>query len=329
MRRLSAYAMEPDVCADGRERGKIQMMGPEDKDKNEETGKESIQDEKRLVRARRLALKAAGDWGAESVGTYASSIAFFFFISIIPLLIFLLQLLPLTGVNEYQLYSFLIQLIPETARGLVSTVITEAYRRSFGIMSVSALFLAWAASRGTMALRLGLNHVYEVKERRPYPLLCLISIGYTVALLVIFSVILFLIFAGPLTHYLTMEMPELFHNPVTIKMRQKIYLNILMTILFALVYTFIPAGSRKFFRQLPGAFAVTVLWEVFSNLFAIYVRGYNTYTMFYGSLGAIAITLFWLYCLFYILLTGAYCNRFLGNRWERIKAVVFRKKTDA
>lgn len=178
-----------------------------------------------------------------------------------------------------------------------------------------------------MALRWGLNLVYDEKEQRSYPILCLLAIGYTIALLIIFSIMLFLIFAGPVSTYLTVEMPQVFGDPVTIELRQKIYLHILMVLAFTLVYTFIPAGKREFHRQIPGAVIVAILWEVFSYFFSIYVRSYNTYTKFYGSLGAIAILLLWLYCCFYIMLIGGYFNRFCGIRWERLKKMIFRTKT--
>ena len=43
------------------------------------------------ARAKRLAKRTAKDWGDRDVTTYASSIAFYFFMSMIPLLIIILQ----------------------------------------------------------------------------------------------------------------------------------------------------------------------------------------------------------------------------------------------
>ena len=258
-------------------------------------------------RLKRLARRTVIDWNERSVATYASSIAFFFSISIIPMIIILLQFLPYAGLSQLELLSFIEQLIPETVYWLAVRVIAEAYNRS-------------------VTVRWGLNRVYGVKERRRYPVLCLLAIGYTAALLVIFSIILFLIFAGPVSRFLAENIPEVFADPVTVRLRQKVLLYLLMVVLFTLVYTFIPAGSRKLHRQLPGAVFVTFLWEVFSGAFSIYIRGYNAYTMFYGSLGAVAIILFWLYCCFYILLIGAYVNRFFGIRWERLKTMIVERK---
>ncbi len=288
-------------------------------DAEREERKEGAPEQKRAIRkrAKRLAAKTAKQWNDRDVEIYASSIAFYFFISMIPLLIILLQFLPALGLSQVELLAFIDRLIPETAHGFAATLVSEAYKSSKSALSLSALFLVWSASRGTMALRRGLNNVYEEKETRPYPVLCLIAIGYTAAMIVLFALMLFLIFAGPVSHYLMQQMPELFRNPVTIELRQRILMQISIVLIFALVYTVVPAGRRSFVRQLPGAFLVSVIWDVFSWAFSIYVRGYNAYTMFYGSLGTIALFLFWLYCCFFILLIGAFFNCFCGERWDR------------
>ena len=248
--------------------------------------------------------------------------AFFFFMSMIPLLILVLQLLPHIGLSQYELLEFLYRLIPETGYGLAQMLVEEAYRTSRSAVSVSALILFWSASRGTLMLRHSLNNIYNEVENRSYLMLCLISLGYTAALILLFAAMLFLIFAGPVSTYISFMMPELFLNPITFEMRDKLLLYTLMILVFALIYTFIPAGKRRFERQLPGAVLVAVMWEIFSTLFSIYVRGYNAYTMFYGSLGTIAIMMFWLYCCFNILLIGAFFNRLCGERWDRLVGAV-------
>ena len=55
----------------------------------EQTGKSEIIVTRKKVK--RLAIRTARDWSDRSVGTYASSMAFFFFMSLIPLLILLMQ----------------------------------------------------------------------------------------------------------------------------------------------------------------------------------------------------------------------------------------------
>ena len=155
-----------------------------------------------------MAIRTARDWSDRSVGTYASSMAFFFFMSLIPLLILLMQLLPLVHLTEVELLLFIEQMIPESAYDLARRIVSEAYRASGSVALLSALVLLWSASRGTIALRWGLNRLYDAEENRPLPLLYIISIGYTIIMLVIFVLMLVVIFAGPVSAFLTMPPTE-------------------------------------------------------------------------------------------------------------------------
>ena len=242
------------------------------------------------IKAKHLVRKTAEDWTARDVGTCASSIAFFFFMSMIPLLIIIFQMLPLFGLSEFDLISFLDRMIPEAMQG-----------------------------------RQGLNRVYDVEETRPYPVQVLLAIGYTAALLVMFALMLFLVFVGPVSTYLTEVLPEFITKPITIEMHDQVLITLLMLVIFVMVYTFIPSGKRSFLRQFPGALLDAVVWIIFSELFSIYVEGNNAYSMFYGSLGGIAILLFWLYCCFYIVLIGAFFNRFCGEQWDQLVGLLRRR----
>ena len=81
------------------------------------------------IKAKHLVRKTAEDWTARDVGTCASSIAFFFFMSMIPLLIIIFQMLPLFGLSEFDLISFLDRMIPEAMQGFAAIVVSQAYKR--------------------------------------------------------------------------------------------------------------------------------------------------------------------------------------------------------
>ena len=299
----------------------INGSGAAPEESKKQTGKGEIR-----KKAKHLARKTAEDWTARDVGTYASSIAFFFFMSMIPLLIIIFQLLPIFGLSQVDLIKFLDRLMPEAMQGFVAIVVSQAYRYSMGTLSLSVVTLVWSASKGTMALRQGLNRVYGVEETRPYPVQVLLAIGYTAALLVMFALMLFLVFVGPVSAYLTEVLPEFITAPITIEMHDQALITLLMLVIFVMVYTFVPSGSRSFLRQIPGALLDAVVWIIFSWLFSFYVEGNNAYSMFYGSLGGIAILLFWLYCCFYIVLIGAFFNKFCGEQWDQMVGLVRRRR---
>ena len=96
-------------------------------------------------KAKHLARKTAEDWTARDVATYASSIAFFFFMSMIPLLIIIFQLLPIFGLSQVDLIKFLDRMIPEAMQGFAAIVVSQAYKYSKGTLSLSVITLVWSA----------------------------------------------------------------------------------------------------------------------------------------------------------------------------------------
>ena len=125
------------------------------------------------ARAGHLAKRTAKDWSSRDVATYASSIAFYFFMSMIPVLIIIIQVITRLGLSQRELLDFISRLIPETAYEFTAKIVSEAYKKTTGTISISALVLLWAASRATMALRCGLNKVYDknrqqVREKIPH-----------------------------------------------------------------------------------------------------------------------------------------------------------------
>ena len=74
-------------------------------------------------------------------------------------------------------------------------------------------------------------------------------------------------------------------------------------------YTYIPDTKLKFTEQVPGACFAAVVWSVFSWGFSMYVSYGNGYSI-YGSLTIIVIIMLWMYFCMYIILIGAYLNRY-------------------
>ena len=55
----------------------------------------------------------------------------------------------------------------------------------------------------------------------------------------------------------------------------------------------------------PGALLASALWLLASMVFSIYVESFATYSRTFGSLGAVAVLLMWLYVGAYVVLLGA------------------------
>ena len=76
------------------------------------------------------------------------------------------------------------------------------------------------------------------------------------------------------------------------------------------MYKFLPHKKMKFVYQLPGAFAASIAWYVFSMLIAVYITEFNGFSM-YGSLATLTLVMFWLFFSCYIILIGAEINELI------------------
>ena len=95
---------------------------------------------------------------------HASSIAYYSFLSLVPLLALCISLISIVGIDEQEVYTFLMALFPDAFNGLIASLVTEAYKQSGLAFSVSTLSLVWSASKGAKALRAGLNAAYGEKR---------------------------------------------------------------------------------------------------------------------------------------------------------------------
>ncbi len=75
--------------------------------------------------------------------------------------------------------------------------------------------------------------------------------------------------------------------------------------LFSFLFSVVPAAPTRFVEVWPGALAGAVLFQILKELFALYVTHFAHYNAIYGSLGAIAGFIFFVYLSANVLLFGA------------------------
>ena len=88
-------------------------------------------------------------------------------------------------------------------------------------------------------------------------------------------------------------------------------------------------GKEKFKMKsaLPGTWFFCTFWLIGSGGFAIYVNKLNTYNMVYGTIGAFAVLMVWLYYTSLLMLIGGQINSQVYNRISR-KAVEIQQDID-
>lgn len=246
----------------------------------------------------------------QNISAYAASIAFFFFLSIVPMLIVICTIIPYTPLTERNLVEALTDLVPDMAAPLVVSLISDVYEKSAGILSVAVIATLWSASKGVTALMRGLNAVNGVEEKRNYFVVRGIASLYTLVMLVVLILSLFLnVFGNQLVKLILYRVPVLRELVFFLLHFRFLLVWVVLTVLFSAIYAYVPDEKLKFTEQVPGAMFTAVVWNVFSWGFSLYVNHSNSYGI-YGSLSIIVIVLIWMYFCMYIMMIGAHLNRY-------------------
>ena len=231
------------------------------------------------------------------ISAYASSAAFFTFLSLIPMLLLLISAIPYTPITKATLMMFVTKILPQNMEPLSVSIIDEVYEKTGTALSLSILATIWSAAKGMLALIRGLNTVNGVKERRNYIFLRLRACVYTVIMMIMILILLILVVFGErIVDLLTASFPNITYMFRLLVGWRWIVVVASMALLICAIYTFLPNEKNRFLREVPGAVMVSICWYIFST---------------YGSLTTVIIIMLWLYMCFYIMLLGAFINRFL------------------
>jgi len=250
----------------------------------------------------------------QNISTHAASIAFFFFLSVVPMLMALCAIIPYTPLTEEDLVEAVTDVVPDMIDTLAVSVISDVYDRSAGIISIAIVATIWSAAKGVMALMRGLNAINGVEEKRNYFVIRVIASLYTVAMLFIVVLSLFLnVFGNQLVSLLLHRLPQL-ARLVSFAMNFRfLVVWAVMILVFAAIYAYVPDKRLSFRGQIPGAAFSAIVWSIFSWGFSLYVTyGGSSYGI-YGSLSIVIIVLLWMYFCMYIILIGAYLNRYFNS----------------
>ena len=257
-----------------------------------------------------------GQFADVDAGTHASSIAYFAFLSLVPLFALCISLVSWTGVGEQDAIAFFTSIAPDALNDLVSSLVGDAFSRSGLAFSVSTLTLLWSSSKGTRALRAGLNSAYGVEESRSAPVVVVISILAALVLGIMLAAMMYFIFSGGINRAIATIAPDLplegFSNVMS-----PVVAFAAGVLACCLCYAYLPDGKRRFISQLPGAVLASLACEALSFGFRVYVEQFSNFTVLYGSIATVALLLVWMYLISNILIAGGFLNRVLEEARRR------------
>lgn len=242
----------------------------------------------------------------------AAQLAFYFFLSLFPALLFLVALVGYLPVQNLlsQMLEALGTIAPSEVLSLLRAQLDEVGKGSYGsLLTLGIVGAIWSSSAAMVAIIDALNNAYDVEERRPWWRRRIVAIALTVALAVFIVASLLLVLVGPdaalwLARRLGLE--DAF-GLLWAVLRWPL-MGALVVFGVDLVYHFAPNRRVRWAWITPGSLVATALWIASSFGFKFYVANLGNYNATYGAIGAVVVLLLWFYVSGLAILVGAELN---------------------
>ena len=266
-------------------------------------------------------IRLARHLSRQKIGMHAAAAGYFIVLSVFPLLVLMLALLRYTGLEVETLSDFVGNFLPDALAPSIKRLISGAYRNTSGtVVGLSALTGLWSASQGVHCLLNGLNAIYKAPETRGYIRTRILSMFYTLLLIVLlFTTLVLNVFGSTLLGHLHLENIILLQFLWDLVHQRFILMMLLQTALFSAMYMALPNRRISFRAALPGALLASAGWLIYSSLFSIYVRHFSAYANIYGSVYMVALSMLWLYFCLSIVFCGGALNHYLATETNYTK----------
>ena len=248
----------------------------------------------------------------------AAELGFYFLFALFPTLFSASSILGLAAQSANRIYDRLLDylslVIPTSALGTILSTFNQTTAASTsGKITFGVVASLWSASVGISAIQDTLNDVYKIKCTRSYIYARICAIGLTVLLTVLITSMLGALFGGDLVARIAARLVRgsLLASALGIAARIAGWTiaTALLTLSFAVIYYWAPEFKKRCFHWLtPGGAIGIAGWLATSLAFRAYLHFFNSYTVYYGSLGAVIILLVWFYTTGLMLLLGAEIN---------------------
>ncbi len=224
----------------------------------------------------------------------------------------------------------LFEALPEHVARTIEPVLLEVIgQRRGGILTISALGAVWAASNAVESIRIGLDLAYDVGYRRHVALTRLIAIGVVIGGFAVFTVLAALIIFAPLVFQIVERSTE-FTIPAEADLLRYLLGLLVLTGTLWVMHRVLPSRNMRGFRLWPGIFASVVIWSIVATGMSVFLAYAPSYTVTYGTLAGVILTLLFFYLTGAALIFGAEVNAVINEarlvatreRVERARAML-------
>lgn len=260
---------------------------------------------------------------ADRVFGHGAELGFYFLFSLFPTLFCASSVLGLMARSAHEisdkLLGYLALVIPTSAFATVLNTFNQTTAAaSSGKVTFGSIAALWSASVGISAIQDTLNEVFRLEDRRSYILGRIEAILLTLLLTVVIGCGLGCMFTGDFVAALVQHHLDKAALAVIVGLAVRIaawgLAACFLALSFSVLYYWAPDWPERRWRwHSPGTVIGIAGWLLASLVLRIYLHFFNTYSVTYGSLGAVIILLTWFYISGLMLLLGAEIDKILGE----------------
>ncbi|WP_240377581.1 YihY/virulence factor BrkB family protein [Bacillus piscicola] len=246
----------------------------------------------------------------DNVTLLAAAQAYYYLLSIIPLLVVMFAIVPYLHIKPSDAVAFIHNNLPsEIASILEENIVSLVNTPQGGLLTIGIIGALWTASNGINAFIKAANDAYEIDETRSFIMVRLLALGLTLGLIASLAVAMLLPVFGNVLLNAAESIFNLAEPLLTVMQVLRWVISIVvLTGLLLLLYHLAPNKKIPFTHILPGALTASILWQLISLGFSFYVSNFGSYSATYGSLGGIIILMIWFFLTGLILMVGAEIN---------------------
>jgi membrane protein len=269
----------------------------------------SIQESiKNTAVAVRIVVSVLNRIGKERVAQSAAGMAYYGFFSLFPLLLILVTFggaFLQSKEAQSQVLRSMMRFFPLSG-DLIQQNIEQVLSARGSIRLLGAVALAWSGSGAFAILARNINAAWPNTDRRPFVKRRLMALLILVVMIMMMTLILG---ANLLARFLPAEINGAAQVLVQMRYFSHFVAWLLLFLILLTLYRWIPNTKVAWNQGAWGALIASVAAEVATLAFTWYLRsGFAKYSLVYGSLGAVAVLLFWIYLLSFVVLFGAYLS---------------------
>ncbi|MHA6253460.1 YihY/virulence factor BrkB family protein [Oceanobacillus sp. CAU 1775] len=242
-----------------------------------------------------------------NVTLLAASLAYYFLLAIFPLLVVAFAIIPYLNISPVEAMDFVTGILPsEIANLFQENIVGLIETPRGGLLTAGIIGALWSASNGINAFIKSSNEAYDVEETRNFFVVRGISLALTLGMILSVGIAMLLpVFGDVILGFISSVLGISAGMEIVLQISRWVISIVVLTAFIMILYRIAPNKRLPLKHILPGALTASLLWQIISFGFSIYVSNFGNYSATYGSLGGIIVLMIWFFLTGLILLIGA------------------------